>query len=168
MGMRTSYPAVADSAAGLLAAPAGAGAWDEPSALRYSQVSGLAGHLAGQIFFIDRILATPVPDEPPIPLLEYYRRVTWVTAGHDDPVHVRVRTGSIETAAAGPAALAARAAAPVEALRTALPAAPADRTVRLPTWGPWSVRLDDFVPSRLIQPVGHAGDPAGGRRDPPP
>jgi hypothetical protein len=158
MGIRDSYLDLADSAAGLLADPAVAAGWNEPSALRYYQVSGLAGHLAGQIFFIDRVLAAPVPAEPPIPLLEYYGRVEWLTADQDDPVHVRIRTGSVQSAADGPAALADRARATVARLRDTLPAAPEDRTVRLPTWGPYSLRLDDFVTSRLLELVVHVDD----------
>src|SRR5205814_10367316 len=118
------------------------------------------GHLAGQIFFIDRVLAAPVPAEPPIPLLEYYGRVAWLTADQEDPVHVRIRTGSVQSAADGPAALAARARATVTSLRDALPGAPKDRPVRLPTWGPWSPQLDDFAASRLRELVVHLDDPA--------
>src|SRR2546429_5645236 len=88
--VRENYLETAASAAALLADPAVAASWDAPSALRDYRVSGLAGHLAGQIFFIDRILATPVPDEPPIPLLEDYGPGALGTARPDDPVHVRI------------------------------------------------------------------------------
>jgi len=167
--VRDGYLQVAATAAELLADPAVAAAWDEPSALERYRVSGLAGHLAGQLFFIARVLDAPVPVEPPIALLDYYTRIPWLTAGPDDAVHVRIRTGSVQAAADGPDALSARAAATVERLRTALPAAPADRTVRLDPWGPWSLRLDDFVTSRMIELVVHCDDLAVsvGRPTPP-
>ncbi|MFC5664920.1 maleylpyruvate isomerase N-terminal domain-containing protein [Kitasatospora misakiensis] len=155
--IRELYLTVAASAARLLASPQVAAAWQEPSALPKLSVQGLAGHLAGQIFFIPQMLAEPVPVEESIPIHEYYARVSWIGSDLDDPFNVFIRTGGEQEAADGPAALAARAEATVRELRTVLPAAP-DRTVRRPTWGPWSISLDDFVTSRLLELVVHSDD----------
>jgi hypothetical protein len=65
----------------------------------------------------------------------------------DDPVHAVGRQ----------AGQAARVDATVEELRVVLPAAPS-RPVRRPTWGPWSISLDDFVTSRLLEVVVHCDD----------
>ncbi|KAA2256374.1 hypothetical protein F0L68_26725 [Solihabitans fulvus] len=154
---RDLYLTAAAAAAELLAAPEVAARWHEPSALPKLSVRGLAGHLAGQVFFIPAMLAEPVPTEQPISIHEYYARVSWIGSDLDDPFNVLIRTGGEQDAADGAAALAARVAATVEELRTVLPAAPS-RTVRRPTWGPWSISLDDFVTSRLLEVVVHSDD----------
>jgi hypothetical protein len=155
--IRDLYLTAAASAAKLLAAPQVAAAWHEPSALPKLSVQGLAGHLAGQIFFIPKVLAEPVPTEEIIPIHEYYARVSWIGSDLDDPFNVAIRASSEQDAADGPAALAARVDATVQELRTVLPAAP-PRPVRRPTWGSWSISLDDFVTSRLLEVAVHSDD----------
>ncbi|MEU3911596.1 MULTISPECIES: maleylpyruvate isomerase N-terminal domain-containing protein [unclassified Streptomyces] len=155
--MRELYLSVADTAAKLLAAPEVADGWHQPSALAKLSVRGLAGHLAGQVFFIPAVLAEPVPTEPAISIHEYYARVSWIGSDLDTPFNQGIRSGGEEEAADGPDALAARVAACVEELRGILPTA-ADRTVRRPTWGAWSIGLDDFVASRMLELVVHSDD----------
>ncbi len=124
-------------------------------------VRGLAGHLAGQIFFIPKVLAEPVATEKVIPLHEYYARVSWIGSDLDDPFNVLIRTSGEQDAAGGPPTLAARVEAPVEDLRAVLPTAPS-RPVRRPTWGAWSTSLDDFAASRLLEVVDRCDDLAYG------
>ncbi|MFF4401094.1 maleylpyruvate isomerase N-terminal domain-containing protein [Streptomyces sp. NPDC001480] len=155
--VRELYLSVADTAAKLLAAPEVADGWHQPSALAKLSVQGLAGHLAGQVFFIPAVLAEPVPAEPAISIHEYYGRVSWIGSDLDTPFNQGIRSGGENEAADGPAALAARVAASVEDLRGALSTVP-DRLVRRPTWGPWSITLDDFVTSRLLELVVHCDD----------
>jgi Mycothiol maleylpyruvate isomerase N-terminal domain len=154
---RELYLEVAEAAAELLAAPEVAAWWDEPSALAEFSVRGLAGHLAGQVFFIPEMLAQPVPAEPVIPIGEYYAQVSWIGSDLDTPFNRSIRTGGEQGAPDGPAALAAEVAACVADLRSGLPAA-ADRPVRRPTWGPWSISFDDFVTSRMLELVIHGDD----------
>ncbi|GII57601.1 hypothetical protein Pth03_59900 [Planotetraspora thailandica] len=154
---RELYLTAAASAARLLASPEVAAAWHGPSALPKLSVQGLAGHLAGQIFFIPKVLAEPVPVEPIIPIHEYYTRVSWIGSDLDDPFNVLIRTSGEQDAADGPAALAGRVDAVVRELREVLPGAPS-RPVRRPTWGPWAISLDDFVTSRLLEIVIHCDD----------
>jgi hypothetical protein len=156
--IRHAYLAAATSAAALLGDPAVAASWHAPSALEHYDVAGLAGHLAGQIFYIRRVLDAPPPAEEPVSILEYYARVPWIDAGPDDDAHVNIRAGSIANAVDGPAALAARAEAAVDDLRQALPAAPPERLVRLPIWDGYSLRLDDFVVSRMMELAVHSDD----------
>lgn len=132
--VRELYLSVADTAAKLLAAPEVADGWHQPSALAKLSVQGLAGHLAGQVFFIPTVLAEPVPTEPAISIHEYYARVSWIGSDLDTPFNQAIRSGGEEEAADGPGALAARVTACVEELRGILPNAP-DRLVRRPTWG---------------------------------
>ena len=155
--IRELYLTAAESAAKLIATPQVAAAWHEPSALPKLTVQGLAGHLAGQIFFIPKVLAEPVPTEEIIPIHDHYARVSWIGSDLDDPFNVGIRTSGEKDAADGPAALASRVEAVVEELRALLPSAPS-RPVRRPTWGPWSISLDDFVTSRLLEVVVHCDD----------
>ncbi|MEV0714892.1 maleylpyruvate isomerase N-terminal domain-containing protein [Asanoa sp. NPDC050611] len=165
---RRAYTGAARVAATLLADPAVAAAWDRPSALDRYAVSGLCGHLAGQIFFAENALAGPEPDTAPIPLLDYYARVSWMTSDHDSAAHVRIRQGSERAAAAGAVALAGRARAATDRLPAVFAATPAERLVQLPTWR-WSLTFDDFLLSRLVELAVHIDDVAVsvGRPTPP-
>ncbi|WP_236655555.1 maleylpyruvate isomerase N-terminal domain-containing protein [Streptacidiphilus carbonis] len=154
---RELYLSVADTAARLLAAPEVADRWRRPSSLAKLSVQGLAGHLAGQVFFVPAVLADPVPTEPAVSIHEYYARVSWIGSDLNTPFNQAIRSGGEEEASEGPAALAERVAACVEELRATLPASP-DRPVRRPTWGPWSISLDDFITSRLLELVLHSDD----------
>ncbi|MGH8828435.1 MAG: maleylpyruvate isomerase N-terminal domain-containing protein, partial [Jiangellaceae bacterium] len=107
--VRAAYVEAADSAVVLLSDPAVARAWDQPSALAEFGVSGLAGHLAAQIFNVPKVLALDVPTEPPIPLLEHYARARWIDAALDDDANVDVRRSGEDTAVGGQANLVERA-----------------------------------------------------------
>lgn len=93
--VRELYLSVADTAAELLAAPEVADGWREPSALSKLSVQGLAGHLAGQVFFIPTVLAEPVPTEPAISIHEYYARVSWIGSDLDSPFNQAIRSGGV-------------------------------------------------------------------------
>jgi hypothetical protein len=155
--VRELYVGVAEAAVDLLASPEVADSWSKPSALAGFSVQGLAGHLAGQIFFLPAVLADPVPDEEVIGLHEYYARAGWIGSELDTPFNAGIRSGGEAEAADGPAELVARAAACVESLRYSLPDTP-NRPVRRPTWGPWSITFDDFVASRMLELVIHSDD----------
>jgi hypothetical protein len=155
---RTNFLSTARSVVGLLRAPAVAARWTEPSALPEFRVSGLAGHLAGQVFHVERLLGTVrPPDSPLLSLIDHYARSPWVAADLNDEVNVRLRQRGEETATAGAAALAERVATAVDGLADTLPTAPADRVVHLP-WGPWSLSLDDFLVTRMMELVVHSDD----------
>ncbi|MGI5268744.1 maleylpyruvate isomerase N-terminal domain-containing protein [Nonomuraea sp. CA-218870] len=158
MEIRRSYLTAAESAVALLRDPAVAGAWAKPSALIEFSVAGLAGHLANQLVRVDGLLksADDVADEP-VTLLEHYSRSPWVQAGLDHESNVSVRRGGEQVAAAGPAALADRAAELLGSQRQALPAQPSGRVVHLP-WAGWSLTLDDFLLTRVTELVVHSDD----------
>jgi len=63
----------------------------------------------------------------------------------------------VGVAAAGAAALAAKTATTVGALRSALPAEPAGRLVR-PSWVSWTLTLDDFLITRMMEIAVHSDD----------
>lgn len=155
--VRTDYLAAAASATALLREPAVAAAWDGPSALPRLAVSGLAGHLARQVTRVPEILAADTPGTAPLPLLEHYARSQWVDGDLDGADNVRVRRDGDEEAAGGSAALVALAEGALAELATLLPAQPADRVVELP-WAAWSLTLDDFLTTRLLEISVHCDD----------
>jgi Mycothiol maleylpyruvate isomerase N-terminal domain len=156
-GTRIAFLVAAQSAAALLSDRAIAACWDQPSALAELDVSGLAGHLARQILTVPLVLAADMPRENPVSLAEHYARARWAGADLDDKANVPIRRDGAREAADGPAALAAHAAAELEQLRRALPAEPDGRVVHLP-WGPWSLSLDDFLLTRMMEIAVHCDD----------
>ncbi|SCL38214.1 TIGR03083 family protein [Micromonospora rhizosphaerae] len=155
--IRTVYLTAARSAVELLAAPAVAQRWDSPSALAEFRVGGLAGHLAWQLLAVPGVLAEPVPAGEPVGLLGHYARGTWIGAALDDEVNVGVRRSGERVAADGPEALVADARATVEELAVALPAEPDGRVVHFAR-GPWSLTLEDYLTTRLMEIAVHSDD----------
>jgi hypothetical protein len=156
-GTSNDFLSTARSAAGLLRDPAVAAAWSGPSALSEFSVGGLAGHLAYQILAVPPALAEPPPGEETISLLDHYGRVAWIGAGLDEEINVRIRRGGEQAAAEGPEALAAKVDAAIGELAGSLETA-ADRPVRIPLWGPWSLRLDDLLITRMMELAVHSDD----------
>jgi hypothetical protein len=156
-GIRQDFLAVGSSAARLLREPAVVEAWPKPSALEEFSVGGLAGHLAYQVLAIPEIIATPVPTEPTISVLDHYGRVEWIDADLDDEISLRIRSGGDLVAADGPTALADRLDAALDQLAAELPGI-ADRPVRISLWGPWSLMLDDMLLTRLMELAVHSDD----------
>jgi hypothetical protein len=154
---RDAFVQAATSVAALLRDPAVAASWDSASVLREFSVTGLAGHLARQVLAVPRVLAQPVPADRPVSLLDHYARVSWIDAGLDDEANVEIRRGGEDEAADGAAALAAKTATTVGALRSALPAEPAGRLVR-PSWVSWTLSLDDFLITRMMEIAVHCDD----------
>lgn len=155
--MRDDFLAAARSAADLLRDSRVAAAWPRPSALPEFSVGGLAAHLAYQVTALPDMFAAPEPTEPTIPVLEHYARVAWVGAELDAETNVRIREGGESTAAQGPAAVVAQLEAAIEKLTDILPAM-ANRPVRLPLWGPWSLLVDDYLLTRMMELTVHSDD----------
>ncbi|WDZ84634.1 maleylpyruvate isomerase N-terminal domain-containing protein [Micromonospora cathayae] len=153
---RTAYLTAARSALALLGEPAVARRWAEPSALAEFRVGGLAGHLAAQILRVPTMLDQPVPAGAPVGLAEHFGRVPWLDAGLDDEVSVVVRRIGGELAGPGPAALLSRAGETLEKVAGVLAEAPVDRLVVVP--GGWSLTLDDFLVTRLLEIAVHSDD----------
>jgi Mycothiol maleylpyruvate isomerase N-terminal domain len=156
---RSAYLVAAASAATLIGDPAVAGSWSAPSALPGWSVGGLAAHLAQQVLFVGQTLdGPPPPPGEPVSLLEHYGRAQWIGADLDADINVVIRqTGERIAAAEGAAALAARVGAAVAELGDRLRAEPADRLLRPPA-GPWALRLDDFLTTRMMEIAVHSDD----------
>lgn len=154
--IRDAYLTAARSAASLLSEPALAAGWHAPSALAEFTVSGLAGHLAYQVFSAESVLADSSNAEP-IELLDHYARAAWVDAPLDGDVNAGIRERGEQTAAGGPGALAAQVGAAVESLAELIAAQPDDRVVDL-AWTGWALRLDDFLVTRMMEIAVHSDD----------
>ncbi|NBF00169.1 hypothetical protein FE391_42895 [Nonomuraea sp. KC401] len=154
---RQSYLVAATSAVSLLRHPAVSTSWDKPSALTEFSVAGLAGHLAHQLVRVGDVLPPDGEVQEPIDLIEHYSRSPWVQAGLDHESNLSIRRGGEAAAADGAEALADKAQALLDHQSAALPAEPADRVVLLP-WAGWSLRLDDFLLTRLVELVVHSDD----------
>lgn len=157
------YLKTAAAATGLLRDPAIAAGWRHPSALAKMDVAALAGHLARQLFQVRQRVEVPAPDLvssgdlAPITLREHYTRSRWVKAELDDDVNVYVRTAAAEEAGDDPAELVRRADETLDWLRTRLPEEPLGRLVYLP-WASWSLTLEDFLMTRIVELSIHCDD----------
>ncbi|HZC71198.1 MAG TPA: maleylpyruvate isomerase N-terminal domain-containing protein [Jatrophihabitans sp.] len=155
--LASAYLYAAVSARDLLGAPAVAARWDAPSALAEFAVAGLAGHLAHQVLSVPATLATPDADEPLIPLLEHYERATWRGADPHTEVNAGIRAHADQVAADGTSALRERLGAAIDELERTLPGEPGDRPVRMAA-GPWALRVDDFLITRMMEIAVHSDD----------
>jgi Mycothiol maleylpyruvate isomerase N-terminal domain len=164
--MTAVYLEAAATAAELIGSPDVAARWDEPSALSEMTVGALAGHLAGQITRVPAVLtgSAGLPGDPPPPpdpvlftLDQHYSRSRWVGAPLDDAANVGIRRQSAAAAAGGQEELVGRTEAVIAELRETLPDADGSQPVYLP-WAGWSLTLDDFLTTRLLEIVVHVDD----------
>jgi len=157
MSAIAAYPEAAGQAVVLLGAPEVADAWEEPSALAEMTVGALAGHLAYQIFSVSSTLEEPASGVAPIPLLEHYARAAWLGAPLDSEVNVGIRARGASIASGGPESLSERASAAVAQQRAKLARLPGDQAVFMPQAG-WSLTLDDFLTTRMLELAVHLDD----------
>jgi hypothetical protein len=153
----TAYLDAARCALALLRDRAVARSWTAPSALAEFSVGGLAGHLAHQVLSVPATLDAPPGGDAAIPLLEHYERATWRGADPLAEVNVGIRTHADQLATEGVDALAGRVAATIDELATRLPAEDGDRPVPMAA-GPWSLRVDDFLVTRMMEIAVHSDD----------
>lgn len=157
--VRQAYLLAAASALDLLGRPELGQRWTQPSALTEFTTSGLAGHLAAQIHQVRSVLDTPVPDGKAIRLLDHYSAAAWRNVDLNDAVNVRIREAGESFAAEGPDSLLSNTRAVLDGLRVDLAGRPADAVVHLP-WVGWSLSLDDFLITRMLEISVHSDDVA--------
>lgn len=155
--IKHDYLDAADVAVSLLADPAVAAGWGQPSALEKFSVGGLAAHLSRQITRVVDVLEGPAPAGPPVAAIDHYGQSAWVSADLDSDINVGIRTRSEQDAEAGALAVLSGTADAVAELRRRLPAEPADRLVR-PPWMGWALTLDDFLLTRMLEISVHCDD----------
>ena len=131
--------------------------WREPSALAEMSIGALTSHLVAQVVSAAAGVLDPsaASTEQPVGLLDHYERAAWVGAGLDDEANVSIREGAERTAADGYAGTRAR----LERACHQLDPWPAKTptAVRMPWWG-WSLTLDDFLLTRMMELMVHADD----------
>lgn len=154
---RRAYLDAAAIAVDLLAEPAVADRWTRPSALTELSVAGLAGHLGRQVHMIVELLDAPPADLPPRDLMAHYGDSAWLGKDVDTPANVSIRAQSEEFAATGHARLVETLHTDLAAIRTTLPAVPADQPVLLP-WTGWALSLDDLLVTRMMEIAVHSDD----------
>ncbi|WP_419865028.1 maleylpyruvate isomerase N-terminal domain-containing protein [Candidatus Poriferisodalis sp.] len=141
-------------AAELIATPATAERWDQPSALEGMAVGALAAHLVraagATIAYLDR---TPPDRRPDGDLLT---SVTYFHAAVDSPIHDQIKDVSAAESAIGHEATVHKCRQLAADLETRLAAEPADRLVA--ALGGRLLTLDDFCRTRLIEVLLHLDD----------
>ena len=154
--MISAFLSAARTAGALLHSPELAESWTKPSALAEFGVSGLAGHLAGQVGNVTRFLDAPVPaDAPVMDGIRYYsQHGSEVDVYSED--NTRIRVLSEEFAGPSAAELAARYDASVETVATRLDGLAEDRLVLL--FNRWVLPLDQCLLTRILELVVHADD----------
>jgi hypothetical protein len=155
--VRAAFLTAADSAAALIAEPAVAAAWSQPSALAQMSVGALAAHLGAQVQFAAATLDQPPPDGAPVGLVGHYDRVSWIGADLDAEVNVTIRTNAERTGSVGADAVVQQVRAAIDRLRDRLATEPPERTVSPPA-GPWALTLDDFLVTRMMEIAVHSDD----------
>jgi hypothetical protein len=131
-----------------------AAAWDAPSVLTGQSVGSLAGHLArGAVWLVGEYLDQEPPasatfDSPDA----YYAAVVDIL---DDAAHQAIRDRGAAVAAGGWASVSATARDRLAALEPRLLGESPDRL--LPVLG-GAMRLDDYLPTRIVEQVVHLDD----------
>ncbi|GAB2880196.1 maleylpyruvate isomerase N-terminal domain-containing protein [Streptomyces mayteni] len=165
MSVTDGYLAAAERAVALLEAPEVVAAWERPSVLEGMTVGGLAAHLAYQIFdvgavtqvLLDPELRESGLREAPITLLENYARAAWIDVPLDGEVNTGIRERAEGLGAQGSVSLAELARTTLATQRDGLGACAGDQAVFLPRAG-WSLRLDDYLVTRLLELAVHLDD----------
>ncbi|MFL1906115.1 maleylpyruvate isomerase N-terminal domain-containing protein [Streptomyces tauricus] len=157
MSLKNAYLETAAQAVAMLDAPEVAASWEKPSALAQWTVSGLAGHLAYQIFRVDPALEGPASEQEPIPVLEHYARAVWVDAPLDGEISSGIRAKGEGISSEGVRLLVERVHAALDQQRTDLGEVHDDWMVFMPQTG-WALSLDDFLLTRLVELAVHMDD----------
>lgn len=132
-------------------------AWDRPSALEHLTVGALACHLAGQLASTEATLDHGVDAAGPVPVREHYTKVAWRGASLEEETNRAIRESASTNSALGSAALRSSAHEAFDRLITRLPQLDGDTLVQ-PPWTTWSLRLDDFLMTRLVELTVHLDD----------
>jgi Mycothiol maleylpyruvate isomerase N-terminal domain len=165
-GLRTDFLEAITAATPLVSSPALAARWEEPSALERFSLRGLAGHLLRAVTSVEVYLDRPEPPpEGAISAAAYYSAAVSETdlAGE---LHTAIRQRGEDTAAGGPAALAADWVAAADRMRARLGAEPPGRRVRV--LYDLVLTLDDYLATRVVELCVHADDLAVSLDEPPP
>jgi hypothetical protein len=152
---RTEYLAAAGAARGVIALPAVALRWEEPSALAEMTVGALAAHaVRAAVSLVERALDDPEPAGAAIISgAAYYATLT---PDLDAALNLRVRAAAAEEALVGHRAVLGRMDRGLERLRSLLEGVPAGRLVAVRDGE--VLRLEDYLATRIIELALHTDD----------
>lgn len=143
-----------EAAAELLAHPAVAPRWDEPSALEGMTVGALCAHLVraagATLAYLDRTDPAARPDGALLTPVTYFH------AAIASPIHDRIKQVSATESTLGPGDTAAKCAAIAADMRRRFADEPAGRLVA--ALGGRMLTLDDFCRTRMIEVLLHLDD----------
>jgi len=156
--IRALFSQAVDAAAPLLAEPALAGRFEQPSALAEFSVRGLAGHLLRAMTSAETYLDRPEPDAGAevISAAAYYAQVAAAPADLADPFHQAIRQRGLEAAPADPGDFPGLWAATATRLGARFGAEAPGRRVQV--FGDLVLTLDEYLVTRLIELVVHTDD----------
>ncbi|MER5784767.1 maleylpyruvate isomerase N-terminal domain-containing protein [Streptomyces mobaraensis] len=156
--MRSLFLDAARAAAGLIADPKVAAAWDKPGALPKMTVGGIAEHLAFQFLAVPGVVAEPVEGRQELDIHHYYAQISWIGEDVDSEFNTGIRDNAERNSAEGPAELVARTTATLRELAADLPSVP-DHQVRMGHWPEGiSMSVDAFLRTRLLELLIHSDD----------
>jgi hypothetical protein len=140
--------------------------WDHPSALEKMTVGDLAGHLVRAVTSVVAYMERPVPEEGDLLDAPAYFLSVELNADLDSELHVAVRTRASLEAEGGHTAVVERWSIGVESLRSGLSTATPD--ARIAALGGRTMRLEDYLVTRLVEIVAHTDDLAASLGTDPP
>jgi hypothetical protein len=149
--------ATARTVTGLALSPEVRERWTDESACAGMTVGGLAHHTVRQVEMLVRLFPAAQTEQTPISLLEHYRRAAWANTDLDDEVNTSIRDTDNERAASGPAELSGHATEQLVGLAAALASVEDDEAVLL-DWQGWSLTVEDFAVTRLMEMLVHGDD----------
>ena len=155
-GIVATYLAGAEAIVAALADPVVVAAWDEPSVLAEQTVGGVAGHLArGGVWLVGDYLAAEATGREPdfASAGEYFARLTEAL---DDDAHRAIRQRGAAEAAIGAAEVASTARRRLDTLTEELPRADLTRVVAV--YGGLTMRLGDYLATRVVEQAVHLDD----------
>lgn len=150
------YLSAAEAAGELLALPAVADRWDQPSALEHWSVAGLAGHLARAVFTVEGSLVSPNDDAPSVmDAVAYYAASPVEDLDPSSEIATRIRARGVEAAGAGSMDLLLRYRAGLGEVRELLSTTPESQKVSI--FGQ-VLTLREWLRTRTVEIVVHCDD----------
>ncbi|MEA3018659.1 MAG: hypothetical protein QOI47_183 [Actinomycetota bacterium] len=168
-GIRASVLDAGRAITPLLADPRVVARWSEPSALAELSIGGLAGHLVRALETIELYLDEPEPSDDRLIGPSSYFVAALKGAGRDiqSDAHRGVRQRGEEAGAMGPEALLAAHVGLLDRLAERFEREPATRRVTVMR-GAARMKLDDYLPTRIVEMTVHADDLAASTGADPP
>jgi hypothetical protein len=151
------YQVAAAAALALVRHPEVERSWSAPSALVDMSVGALAAHLTSQVTSTAATLDHRVDADGPVSVQDHYSRVAWRGVPLDQETNRSIRSSSERQAGAHRDGLLDRAEETLKKLAARLRASHGDTVVQ-PPWTTWSLRLDDFLLTRLVELSVHSDD----------